>query len=105
MRERVRFRFEREVQMEDVEDSVAVAISAAEGLHGSARVRLDARYEIDPDRRVCVIDVGSPVGESVAQILTGFLIQEFGEDAFRVERVRGGACGAAHPATPAGAGS
>lgn len=105
MRERVRFQFERRVEMEDVEDSVAVAICAAEGLHGSARVRLDARYEIDPERGVCVVDVTSPVGESVAQILTGFLIQEFGEDAFRVERLPGEPQRGARPATPAGAAS
>ena len=52
---------------------MADAIFAAECLHGSARVRLGAAYFMGEDREPqCVFDVGTPVGEQVAQLFTGF---------------------------------
>jgi hypothetical protein len=103
MPELVRFKFERCVPLEDVEDSVLLAICAAEGLHGAARVRLDARYELNAERHMCFIAAGNEVGESVAKILTGFLIQEFGEDAFAVARIDGGDLCDQCATTPVGA--
>ena len=80
------FTFELAVSMESVEESVLLSIIAAEGLHGSGRVRLDAAYHVSARKRACVIDVGSDVGRDVARILTGFLIREFGEDSFDIRR-------------------
>jgi hypothetical protein len=33
------------------------------------------------------VDAATPVGRTIAQIFTGLLSREFGEDAFTVERV------------------
>jgi hypothetical protein len=42
-----------------------------------------------------VVDAATDVGRAIARIFTGFLSREFGEEAFKVERV-----GDAHPASP-----
>jgi hypothetical protein len=34
-----------------------------------------------------VIDKGTDVGQHIAQLFTSYITQEFGEDAFRVERL------------------
>ena len=38
-------------------------------------------------KRACVVDAGTEVGRHIARIFTGFLTREFGEEAFKVERV------------------
>ena len=80
-----RFTFDDEVPLQDVEESLILSALAAEGLHGQAKVRLFASFCLCEKKRVCVIDVGTEVGLHVALIFTGFLIREFGEDAFKVE--------------------
>ena len=87
MRRVCRFEFGQSVPMEEVEDTLLLAILAAEGVHGQARVRLDAGYHVAEDAHACVVDTSTPVGETVAQVFTGYLIREFGEDAFLVERL------------------
>jgi len=82
-----RFRFDPDVPMADVHESLKLAIFAAEGLHGAARVRLDFAYCADDGKRALVLDARAEAGRCVARILTGFLTQQFGETAFRVERV------------------
>jgi hypothetical protein len=64
-----------------------LAVLSAEGIHGRARVRLDAAFYLDEKKRACVVDAATPVGQTVAQIFTGLLTREFGEDAFTVERL------------------
>jgi hypothetical protein len=34
----------------------------------------------------CVIDAGTEVGRDIVRLFTGFAINEFGEEAFRVRR-------------------
>jgi hypothetical protein len=81
------YRFAESVPMENVRASLVIARVAAEGEHGAARVRLEGRWEYDLVNRCYRIDASSPVGESIARILTSLLLREFGEDAFWVERV------------------
>ena len=81
-----RFAFNPEVSMKDVEDFLLLAVLAAEGLHGQARVRLDAAYGMDEAKRTCAIDASTPVGQDVAAIFTGFAGAALGQNAFRVER-------------------
>lgn len=83
-----RYQFNKGVPMQDVEESLHLAILAAECLHGQSRVRLDASYCMDADKCACVIDATTQVGQDVNRIFTGFAIREFGEDAFKVERVQ-----------------
>jgi len=82
-----RYQFNKGVPMLDVEESLHLAILAAECLHGEARVRLDAGYSISEEKRALVVDAGTQVGQDVVRIFTGFTMKEFGEDAFQVERV------------------
>jgi hypothetical protein len=81
-----RFQFDTDVPLDEAESSLHLALFAAEGLFGQARVRLDAGYDLDPMSRSLVIDVSTEVGASVARIFTGLLVREFGESAFEVDR-------------------
>ena len=85
-REIYRYDFDSEVPIRDVEESLLLAVLAAESLHGRALVRLDASFQLDPKKRSCVVDAATEVGRAIARIFTGFLTREFGEDAFKVAR-------------------
>jgi len=82
-----RYTFKPNVPPEDLEASLLLAVLSAESLHGEAQVRLDAAHFFDQNRRACVIDSGTAVGRDHNRLFIGFLRREFGEDAFRVERL------------------
>jgi len=88
-RELYRYTFTPDVPLEDLEASLLLAVLATESLHGEAQVRLDAAHYLDPAKRACVIDAGTPVGRDINRLFVGFLSREFGEDAFRLEPVDG----------------
>lgn len=83
-----RYQFTAECPVRDVEETLHLAVLAAECLHGQSRVRLDASYCMDADKRACVIDGGTSVGRDIVRIFTGFAIREFGEDGFKVRRAQ-----------------
>jgi hypothetical protein len=85
-----RYTFGKKTPLSEVRDSLLLAVFSAEGLHGRAQVRLDAAFEVDEKRGVCVVDAATSVGRSIVEIFTSLLAREFGEDAFTVERVVGG---------------
>ncbi len=89
-REVYRYHFSTGVSMSAVEESLLLAVLAAECLHGSAVVRLEAAYCLDEQKRSCVVDATTAVGRDLARIFAGFVSREFGEQAFRVERPRNG---------------
>lgn len=80
------YRFRRHVDIDDVQDTLTLAVLGAENLHGRARVRLDGWWLLDRQRRKCVIDASTSIGENIAQLFTGFLTREFGDGAYRVQR-------------------
>jgi hypothetical protein len=82
-----RYSFSNDVAVDEAEMTLQLAMFAAEGLFGTAQVRLDFGYHIDVDHRWILIDGSTEVGASVAHIFTGLLLREFGEDSFAVERV------------------
>jgi hypothetical protein len=82
-----RYTFDKGTPLSDVRDSLLLAAFSAEGLHGRAQVRLDAAFEVDEKKGVCVVDAATSVGRSIVQIFTSLLAREFGDDAFTVERV------------------
>lgn len=82
-----RYAFDPSARMQDVEEALLLAVLAAESLHGQSRVRMDASYCVDAEKRACVIDATTPVGRDICRIFTGFAIREFGENAFKVKRV------------------
>ncbi len=88
-RELYRYNFAATVPLGDVEQSLLLAVLATECLHGRSLVRLDASFCLDNDKRSCVVDAATEVGRAIARIFTGFLTREFGEKAFKVERIAG----------------
>jgi len=84
-----RYRFTENVSLRDIEETLLLAVLAAESLHGQSRVRLDVAYCIEEGKRACVIDAGTQVGRDISRIFTGFAMCEFGADAFQVERIEG----------------
>lgn len=82
-----RYTFPAEVPIEEIEVSLLLAVMATESLHGESQTRLDVAHFLDPTKRACVIDAGTPVGRDFNRLFIGFIRREFGEDAFRVERV------------------
>ena len=82
-----RYRFSEGVPLGDVGDSLFLAVMAVESLHGRSLVRLDAAFCLDEKKRSCVVDAATAVGRDIAKVFTGFLTREFGEEAFKVERL------------------
>ena len=82
-----RYVFKESVPMDQAEATLQLAVIAAEGLYGQARVRLDAAYVIDQAKRVLVVDGRGPIGRCICRIFTAYLKQEFGDDAFKVRSV------------------
>ena len=81
-----RYTFKRPIPAGEIEETLLLAVLAAEGLHGQPRVRLEAGYTFDKAGHACVIDSGSEVGRDICCIFAGFAIREFGADAFQVSR-------------------
>ena len=88
-----RYRFAARVDLRDAGDTLLLAVLAAEGLYGTARVRMDLAVATDEALRVIVVDASTDVGQAVNGIFAAFLSREFGPDAFSVERVEGVAGG------------
>lgn len=82
-----RFIFSERVQSKDIEEHLYWAVFNAESLFGKPRVRLDASFNFDQGTKVCVIDKRTEVGQHIAQLFTSYITQEFGDDAFRIERI------------------
>ena len=92
-----RYTFEPATRMQDVEESLLLAVLAAESLHGQSRVRMDASYCVDAEKHACVIDAATPVGRDLCHIFTGFALREFGENAFKVRHAEEAPNAAHHP--------
>lgn len=84
-----KYEFSVDIPLREVEQSLALSVLTTESLHGRSRVRLDASFCLDRERRACIVDAGTEVGRDIARIFTGFLTREFGEDAFKVKRLAG----------------
>lgn len=87
MNEAYRYRLAEGVDLREAEGTLLLALIAAEGLYGEARVRMDAAYVIDESIRVIVVDASTDVGQAVSAIFAAILIREFGPMAFHVRRV------------------
>ena len=90
-----RFEFPEGLDRESIEAQLALAIVAAECTFGQARIRISAAYSISPSNGATdgqkatqvAIDVSTEVGEHIAQVFTGLMIRQLGEDRFTVERI------------------
>jgi len=82
----LKFTFYVEPDPEDIEADLALALFAAECLHGKPRVRLETRYLVGPDGQSCVLEVSGPAGESAAQVFTGLVSARYGEEALGISQ-------------------
>jgi hypothetical protein len=82
-----RYDFETNVPMNEVEQTIVLALLATESLHGECNVQLAAPHFLDADHRACIVDATSPIGIDFNRLLLGFLRREFGPLAFRVSAV------------------
>lgn len=92
-----RYTFGPKARMQNVEETLLLAVLAAESLHGQARVRLDASFCLNPEKRTVLIDASSAIGQDLCRIFTGFAIREFGETSFKVRHARKSPAAASHP--------
>ena len=84
------FKFSDHIKRVFIEESIAQAIFNAECVFGKPRVRVSGvAYYIPEEGSRCVVDVSSEVGEHVAQVFTGIMINALGEDKFQVKRIEG----------------
>ena len=81
------YSFHPDVEMQQVEEVLMLAVMAAEGLHGRSRVQLDATFNCDLTGRFCEVDASTEVGAAIARIFTALLTTTIGESAFKVERI------------------
>jgi len=90
-----RFKFPEGLDREIIETQLALAIIAAECTFGQPKVRISAAYCVSPGssdakkKPQVAIDVSTEVGEHIAQVFTGLMIRQLGEDKFTVDRVTG----------------
>ena len=87
-REIYKYEFPPDLSIQEVERSLALSVLTTESLHGRSQVRMDASFFVDTEKHACVIDADTEVGRDIARIFTGYLTREFGENAFRVKRIR-----------------
>ena len=79
-----KYQFSKRVRLRDAEDTLLLALLAAEGIYGRPRVRMDSAYAVDPALRTIVVDSSTDVGQDVCGIYTSFLTKEFSAGAFAV---------------------
>jgi hypothetical protein len=82
-----RYQFRPEVPIGEVEETLLLAVIAAESLHGESQARLDIGHAFSAETRTCVIDATTEVGRDFNRLFIGFISREFGRSAFQVERV------------------
>ncbi len=85
----LRFAFNHEQDQEGVEGDMALAIFAAECIHGRPRVRMETRYLISPGGSGCVMELSGDAGEAAAQVFVGLATARFGEEAVSINRFEG----------------
>lgn len=84
-----KFKFPNGLDGEAIEAQLALAIISAECAFGQPRVRISAGYLISKEKLEVAIDVSTDVGEHIAQVFTGLMTRQLGEEGFTVERVGG----------------
>ncbi len=82
-----RYTFAQTVPMDELEETLLLAIIATEAIHGESQARLDIGHAFDAQKRGCVIDADTTVGLDFNRLFIGFVTREFGAGSFRVERV------------------
>ena len=86
------YTFPTDTDMSQVEETLLLSTMAAEGLHGRARIQLDAVFSCDLKSRRAEVAAGTEVGAAIARIFTALLSSTIGERTFTVERTMKAVC-------------
>lgn len=81
-----RFRFAPSVPIDEPAETVRLALVAAGGVLGDARIQVDVRHSVDAEDSSITLEGATPAIELVALIFTSLLLSEFGRDEFSVIR-------------------
>lgn len=82
------FKFPKGTKREFIEANIAEAIFNAECVFGKPRVRISGvAYYVADDSAQCIIDISTEIGEHIAQVFTGIMINALGEEKFQVRRM------------------
>lgn len=52
-----------------------------------ARIKLETSYSVEPENKHAFIEGGTPVGEHLAEAMSGLLRKQFGPEGFKVDRL------------------
>jgi pyridoxine/pyridoxamine 5'-phosphate oxidase len=80
-----RFTFPDSAQTAAAQETLSLALMAAEALHGEPQVRMDVYCTVDTESRTVWIDTRSVAGADLARMFMGYAMREFPE--MVVERV------------------
>ena len=86
------YRFKPHVPLQDVQETLLLAVLAAEGLHGPAIQEANLCYGVNADLHALAICAGDKAGRDVVRIFTNFVRREFGGDALDVTILAVPAC-------------
>ena len=81
-----RFRFAPSVPIDEPAETVRLALVAAGGVLGDARIQVDVRHSVDAEDSSITLEGATPAVELVALIFTSLLLGEFGREDFTVTR-------------------
>ena len=82
------FEFEKQVPSNGINDALNLSVLNVRNIFGKPKVQLDAWYEFDPEKKICLIDKSTEVGQHIAQHFVSFITRSFGEKSFTVTRLR-----------------
>lgn len=83
-----RYAFDSTVPFASVKSSLAFALMAVESLVGEPEVVLGVEHALDETNRTVAIGGDTRVGTLLNKLFCGFVIREFGAEAFEVKRVK-----------------
>ena len=82
-----KYSFDNDVPFASIKSSLAFALMAVESLIGEPEMVLGVAHTIDKSGRTVEIAGRSRAGKLLNKLFVGFLIREFGPEAFSVQRV------------------
>jgi hypothetical protein len=85
----LRFAFEGPQDQGVVEADMALAIFAAECIHGRPRVRMETRYLLSPDGKSCAMELAGDAGEAAARVFAGLVSARLGEEGVSISHCQG----------------
>ncbi len=88
MQEKYRIKFRHDIASQDIQDVLFWAVFNTQSVYGKTKVKMDGDYRFDPDHKVCEIAIDTGVKEHIARMFRDLSAVKFGEEAFRVARLK-----------------